>query len=209
MMVITIYDSVKLDAQFLQKKTTTWIVIIPIITTDSSRLSPSFVPLKPEELTNSWVEINLKIDGGRKWRKKVDGASADSEFCGVFDCCGAGWLGSRQTYRWRTESSPRGWESFDDDICVARWYDGAILGVSGIHANSCLEQCWTCKCCNIRYYLMGDYCSCFWSGLQTNHSGRTQGKRLQTLKAFVAISGLSQLVYLLLLHAGVFKSRYG
>ncbi|KAL8472559.1 hypothetical protein ACS0TY_029675 [Phlomoides rotata] len=31
----------------------------------------------------------------------------------------------------------------------------------------------------------------------------------QTLEAFVALSGLSQLLYLLLLHAGMFSSRYG
>ncbi|XP_073038857.1 membrane protein PM19L-like [Primulina huaijiensis] len=39
--------------------------------------------------------------------------------------------------------------------------------------------------------------------------GGHRGKRLQTLEAFIAISGLSQLLYLLLLHAGIFNSRYG
>ncbi|KAL8472560.1 hypothetical protein ACS0TY_029675 [Phlomoides rotata] len=39
--------------------------------------------------------------------------------------------------------------------------------------------------------------------------GGHRGKRLQTLEAFVALSGLSQLLYLLLLHAGMFSSRYG
>ncbi|KAL0378083.1 UNVERIFIED_CONTAM: Membrane protein PM19L [Sesamum radiatum] len=39
--------------------------------------------------------------------------------------------------------------------------------------------------------------------------GGHRGKRLQTLEAFIAISGVSQLLYLLLLHAGIFSSRYG
>ncbi|KAL3630333.1 hypothetical protein CASFOL_023317 [Castilleja foliolosa] len=39
--------------------------------------------------------------------------------------------------------------------------------------------------------------------------GGHRGKRLQTLEAFIAISGVSQLLYLLLLHAGMFNSRYG
>ncbi|KAI3451751.1 hypothetical protein Pfo_008416 [Paulownia fortunei] len=39
--------------------------------------------------------------------------------------------------------------------------------------------------------------------------GGHRGRRLQTLEAFIAISGLSQLLYLLLLHAGMFSSRYG
>ncbi|XP_051126976.1 membrane protein PM19L-like [Andrographis paniculata] len=39
--------------------------------------------------------------------------------------------------------------------------------------------------------------------------GGHRGKRLQTLEAFIAISGLSQLLYLLLLHAGMFSARYG
>ncbi|KZV53870.1 hypothetical protein F511_00136 [Dorcoceras hygrometricum] len=39
--------------------------------------------------------------------------------------------------------------------------------------------------------------------------GGHRGKRLQTLEAFITISGISQLLYLLLLHAGMFNSRYG
>ncbi|XP_052205796.1 membrane protein PM19L-like isoform X2 [Diospyros lotus] len=39
--------------------------------------------------------------------------------------------------------------------------------------------------------------------------GGHRGKRLQTLEAFIAISTLSQLLYLLLLHAGMFDSRFG
>ncbi|XP_057488109.1 membrane protein PM19L-like isoform X1 [Actinidia eriantha] len=39
--------------------------------------------------------------------------------------------------------------------------------------------------------------------------GGYRGKRLQTLEAFIAISTLSQLLYLVLLHAGMFSSRYG
>ncbi|KAL0343336.1 UNVERIFIED_CONTAM: Membrane protein PM19L [Sesamum angustifolium] len=39
--------------------------------------------------------------------------------------------------------------------------------------------------------------------------GGHRGKRLQTLEAFITISGVSQLLYLLLLHAGIFSSRYG
>ncbi|KAK6150963.1 hypothetical protein DH2020_015895 [Rehmannia glutinosa] len=39
--------------------------------------------------------------------------------------------------------------------------------------------------------------------------GGHRGKRLQTLEAFIAISGVSQLLYLLLLHAGMFSSSYG
>ncbi|KAL0449991.1 UNVERIFIED_CONTAM: Membrane protein PM19L [Sesamum latifolium] len=39
--------------------------------------------------------------------------------------------------------------------------------------------------------------------------GGHRGKRLQTLEAFIAISGVSQLLYLLLLHAGTFSSSYG
>lgn len=39
--------------------------------------------------------------------------------------------------------------------------------------------------------------------------GGHRGKRLQTLEAFITISTLSQLLYLLLLHAGMFNSRYG
>ncbi|XP_020415339.1 uncharacterized protein LOC109947942 [Prunus persica] len=38
--------------------------------------------------------------------------------------------------------------------------------------------------------------------------GGHRGKRLQTLEAMIAISLLSQLMYLVLLHAGMFKSRY-
>ncbi|BFG26354.1 hypothetical protein CerSpe_126280 [Prunus speciosa] len=38
--------------------------------------------------------------------------------------------------------------------------------------------------------------------------GGRRGKRLQTLEAMIAISLLSQLMYLVLLHAGMFKSRY-
>lgn len=39
--------------------------------------------------------------------------------------------------------------------------------------------------------------------------GGHRGKRLQTLEAFIAISVLAQFMYLVLLHAGVFSSRYG
>ncbi|XAR71350.1 hypothetical protein NMG60_11028566 [Bertholletia excelsa] len=39
--------------------------------------------------------------------------------------------------------------------------------------------------------------------------GGHRGKRLQTLEAFIAISMVSQLLYLLLLHAGMFDDRYG
>ncbi|XP_052205799.1 membrane protein PM19L-like isoform X2 [Diospyros lotus] len=39
--------------------------------------------------------------------------------------------------------------------------------------------------------------------------GGHRGKRLQTLEAFIAISTLSQLLYLLLLHTGMFDSRFG
>ncbi|KAI5684265.1 hypothetical protein M9H77_05493 [Catharanthus roseus] len=39
--------------------------------------------------------------------------------------------------------------------------------------------------------------------------GGHRGKRLQTLEAFVTISTISQLLYLLLLHAGICSSRYG
>ncbi|KAK6125462.1 hypothetical protein DH2020_040795 [Rehmannia glutinosa] len=39
--------------------------------------------------------------------------------------------------------------------------------------------------------------------------GGHRGKRLQTLEAFIAISGVSQLLYLLLLHASMFSSSYG
>ncbi|KAL7232076.1 hypothetical protein ACSBR2_010149 [Camellia fascicularis] len=39
--------------------------------------------------------------------------------------------------------------------------------------------------------------------------GGHRGKRLQTLEALTVISTLSQLLYLLLLHAGMFNSRYG
>ncbi|KAH6784620.1 hypothetical protein C2S52_009579 [Perilla frutescens var. hirtella] len=39
--------------------------------------------------------------------------------------------------------------------------------------------------------------------------GGHRGKRLQTLEAFIAISGVSQLLYLLLLHAGMFSRGCG
>ncbi|KAJ4850072.1 hypothetical protein Tsubulata_019366 [Turnera subulata] len=39
--------------------------------------------------------------------------------------------------------------------------------------------------------------------------GGHRGKRLKTLEAMIAISFLAQLLYLLLLHAGVYRSRYG
>ncbi|KAK3035237.1 hypothetical protein RJ639_033871 [Escallonia herrerae] len=39
--------------------------------------------------------------------------------------------------------------------------------------------------------------------------GGHRGKRLQTLEAFIAISTVSQLLYLLLLHSGMFNRRYG
>lgn len=39
--------------------------------------------------------------------------------------------------------------------------------------------------------------------------GGHRGKRLQTLEAFIIISGLSQLLYLLILHAGMLSSRFG
>ncbi|GMI85485.1 hypothetical protein HRI_002217800 [Hibiscus trionum] len=39
--------------------------------------------------------------------------------------------------------------------------------------------------------------------------GGHRGKRLQTLEAFITISVASQLIYVVLLHAGMFNSRYG
>ncbi|XP_050384015.1 membrane protein PM19L-like [Argentina anserina] len=39
--------------------------------------------------------------------------------------------------------------------------------------------------------------------------GRHRGKRLQTLELLIVISLLSQLLYLVLLNAGLFKRRYG
>ncbi|KAL6143728.1 hypothetical protein ACLB2K_054423 [Fragaria x ananassa] len=39
--------------------------------------------------------------------------------------------------------------------------------------------------------------------------GGHRGKRLQTLELFIAISLLSQLLYLVLLNTGMFKRRYG
>ncbi|KAK6798139.1 hypothetical protein RDI58_005841 [Solanum bulbocastanum] len=39
--------------------------------------------------------------------------------------------------------------------------------------------------------------------------GGHRGKRLQTLEALITIAMVSQLFYILLLHAGIFRSRYG
>ncbi|XWS75443.1 hypothetical protein CRYUN_Cryun01aG0088400 [Craigia yunnanensis] len=39
--------------------------------------------------------------------------------------------------------------------------------------------------------------------------GGHRGKRLQTLEAFITISVVSQLLYIVLLYAGMFNSRYG
>ncbi|OMO94712.1 AWPM-19-like protein [Corchorus olitorius] len=39
--------------------------------------------------------------------------------------------------------------------------------------------------------------------------GGHRGKRLQTLEAFITISVVSQLLYVVLLHAGMFNTRYG
>ncbi|KAF8399154.1 hypothetical protein HHK36_015019 [Tetracentron sinense] len=39
--------------------------------------------------------------------------------------------------------------------------------------------------------------------------GGHRGKRLQTLEAFIIISTLTQLIYLGLLHAGIYNSRFG
>ncbi|XP_049357380.1 RHOMBOID-like protein 9, chloroplastic [Solanum verrucosum] len=39
--------------------------------------------------------------------------------------------------------------------------------------------------------------------------GGHRGKRLQTLEALITIAMVSQLLYILLLHAGIFRSRYG
>ncbi|EOY04229.1 AWPM-19-like family protein, putative [Theobroma cacao] len=39
--------------------------------------------------------------------------------------------------------------------------------------------------------------------------GGHRGKRLQTLEAFITISLASQLLYVVLLHVGMFNSRYG
>ncbi|KAI3704566.1 hypothetical protein L1987_74790 [Smallanthus sonchifolius] len=39
--------------------------------------------------------------------------------------------------------------------------------------------------------------------------GGRRGKRLQTLELFITISTFSQLLYLMLLHAGVFSRKYG
>ncbi|XP_059670573.1 membrane protein PM19L-like [Cornus florida] len=39
--------------------------------------------------------------------------------------------------------------------------------------------------------------------------GGHRGKRLQTLEAFIAISTLSQFLYLVILHAGLYSNRYG
>ncbi|KAL8117917.1 membrane protein PM19L-like isoform X1 [Apium graveolens] len=39
--------------------------------------------------------------------------------------------------------------------------------------------------------------------------GGHRGKRLQTLEAFITISALSQLMYVLLLHAGMLSTRFG
>ncbi|PWA90096.1 rhomboid-related intramembrane serine protease family protein [Artemisia annua] len=39
--------------------------------------------------------------------------------------------------------------------------------------------------------------------------GGRRGKRLQTLELFITISAISQLLYLMLLHAGVFSKKYG
>ncbi|PIA63559.1 hypothetical protein AQUCO_00201121v1 [Aquilegia coerulea] len=39
--------------------------------------------------------------------------------------------------------------------------------------------------------------------------GGHRGRRLQTLEAFVIISTLTQLMYLLLLHSGIYNRRYG
>ncbi|KAA8547816.1 hypothetical protein F0562_004245 [Nyssa sinensis] len=39
--------------------------------------------------------------------------------------------------------------------------------------------------------------------------GGHRGKRLQTLEAFISISAVSQLMYLVILHAGIFSSRFG
>lgn len=39
--------------------------------------------------------------------------------------------------------------------------------------------------------------------------GGRRGKRLQTLELFITISTISQLLYLTLLHAGVFSRKYG
>ncbi|XP_076952554.1 membrane protein PM19L-like [Bidens hawaiensis] len=39
--------------------------------------------------------------------------------------------------------------------------------------------------------------------------GGRRGKRLQTLELFITISTISQMLYLMLLHAGVFSPKYG
>ncbi|MFS7899141.1 hypothetical protein Hanom_Chr00s045953g01776721 [Helianthus anomalus] len=39
--------------------------------------------------------------------------------------------------------------------------------------------------------------------------GGRRGKRLQTLELFITISTFSQMLYLMLLHAGVFRRKYG
>ncbi|XP_009601672.1 membrane protein PM19L [Nicotiana tabacum] len=39
--------------------------------------------------------------------------------------------------------------------------------------------------------------------------GGHRGKRLQTLEALITIAMVSQLLYILLLHAGIFRNRYG
>lgn len=39
--------------------------------------------------------------------------------------------------------------------------------------------------------------------------GGHRGKRLQTLEALITIAMVTQLLYILLLHAGIFHSRYG
>ncbi|KAM0938983.1 hypothetical protein DsansV1_C22g0173881 [Dioscorea sansibarensis] len=57
---------------------------------------------------------------------------------------------------------------------------------------------------------MGHHCPCFWVGMQGDTLGGIQRMGdLGFLEAFIIILTLTQLIYVVLLHAGMFSGKYG
>ncbi|KAK4416511.1 Membrane protein PM19L [Sesamum alatum] len=145
-------------------------------------------------------------------RKKGDGASVGGELSGVPHTAGPGCLVSRQIHRRPAESSPFGWKHFDNipaGICIDCGVTGAcsvFLGFAHLRVWNNVSLATAATSATISMALTA---LAFGLVCKQITMGGHRGKRLQTLEAFIAISGVTQLLYLLLLHAGMFSSRYG
>ncbi|KAE8696811.1 putative Caldesmon [Hibiscus syriacus] len=103
-----------------------------------------------------------------------------------------------------------GFASWSVDRCGWKWSNEFLLDIfnRGCRSGNSVQVCRSAAC-QVSTYCFGLDCTAFGFACKHVNIGGWRGWRLRIQEAFIIILAFTQLLYLLLIHAGVYRSRYG